>query len=227
MDVSRDVRSRPGGRELGRAVGPAVRGHPATVPVPEALPAVVVVVVVLVAEQDEVVQFGEPAVEPVPDVVCLALSGASAAAPDDTVPVADDQRLELRSRHGARGPSDVQRLLGAAVGGEQAHGGVARQPAEGVVGEQRPAGRERGRRLAVQQRGAVAQQVLVIYAGTKGWLDKYPLSSIARWEKGYLAFMDATHPEIGQAIASKGTLDDQLRADIDAALTEFKDQFEV
>ena len=44
---------------------------------------------------DQVVQVGRAAVEPVPDVVGLALAGSAVAAPDDAVPVPHDQGFEL------------------------------------------------------------------------------------------------------------------------------------
>jgi hypothetical protein len=101
----------------------------------EVLLSVVQVVVVLVAEQDEVVQVGQSAVGPVPDVVGDALGGGSVAALDDASAVADDQGAPLGGGDDAGGPSDVERVGAAGAQDDQVDGGVAGQSAQCVAGQ--------------------------------------------------------------------------------------------
>ena len=42
----------------------------------------------------------------------------------------------------------------------------------------------------------VIDQVLVIYAGTRGHLDKVPVNEVQEWEKQFLTFMRDQKPEI-------------------------------
>ena len=45
------------------------------------------------------------------------------------------------------------------------------------------------------------QQVMVIYAGTRGFADQIPLDQMRRWETDLIRFMETSHPEIGREIA--------------------------
>jgi F-type H+-transporting ATPase subunit alpha len=69
------------------------------------------------------------------------------------------------------------------------------------------------------------KQVMVIFAGTKGWLDKHPVSSVGRWESEFLSYMDATHPEVGNAIRTTGKMTDETEAALVAGLKAFDAQF--
>ena len=46
----------------------------------------------------------------------------------------------------------------------------------------------------------VIDQVLIIYAGTRGYLDKVPVNEVPQWEKQFLTFMRDQKPEIRQKI---------------------------
>jgi F-type H+-transporting ATPase subunit alpha len=72
---------------------------------------------------------------------------------------------------------------------------------------------------------AVEDEVLLIWAGTNGYLDDQPLSAIRRFEDEFLAFMHNRHPEIPTAILEKKTLSDDLIAQLKAAIEEFKGEF--
>jgi F-type H+-transporting ATPase subunit alpha len=72
---------------------------------------------------------------------------------------------------------------------------------------------------------SVAQQVVVIYAGTNGYLDAVPVSQVGRFQNELATFMETKRPGILQAIAEKKTLDDALKAEINTALTEFGKAF--
>ncbi|HTZ09510.1 MAG TPA: F0F1 ATP synthase subunit alpha [Acidimicrobiales bacterium] len=70
---------------------------------------------------------------------------------------------------------------------------------------------------------AVQEQVLVIYAGTNGWVDDVPVSEVRRFEAELLEFVRASHPELLEHIRTQGTLPDE--ADLKGALEAFKGTF--
>jgi F-type H+-transporting ATPase subunit alpha len=71
----------------------------------------------------------------------------------------------------------------------------------------------------------VAQQVMIIYAGTNGFLDAVPVADVGRYQTALATFMENKRPGILQAITEKKTLDDALKAEINTTLTEFGKTF--
>jgi F-type H+-transporting ATPase subunit alpha len=71
----------------------------------------------------------------------------------------------------------------------------------------------------------VTDQVLTIYAGTKGWLDKVALGEVPAWEKAYHKFMREDKKVIWQKITDSQAMDGDTAAQLDQALTEFQAQF--
>jgi F-type H+-transporting ATPase subunit alpha len=71
----------------------------------------------------------------------------------------------------------------------------------------------------------VAQQVVIIYAGTNGYLDTVPVADVGRYQDALVTFMETKRPGILQAIAEKKTLDDALKTEINTTLTEFGKTF--
>ncbi len=69
------------------------------------------------------------------------------------------------------------------------------------------------------------KQVMAIYAGTNGYLDKVPVERISAWEEAFYSYMDANHPEIGQGILRDKKLDDASIEGLRMALTDFNNQF--
>jgi F-type H+-transporting ATPase subunit alpha len=72
---------------------------------------------------------------------------------------------------------------------------------------------------------SVEAQVLVIYAGTHGYLDKIPENKVKEYETQLFAFLDRKHPEVLKEIATSGKLDDALKLKINSALKEFETVF--
>jgi len=72
---------------------------------------------------------------------------------------------------------------------------------------------------------SVAQQVMIIYCGTRGFLDDIAVAAIKKFEKDFYAFMDQAHPDIEKAIESEKELSALLANKLDAAITEFKSKF--
>jgi F-type H+/Na+-transporting ATPase subunit alpha len=71
----------------------------------------------------------------------------------------------------------------------------------------------------------VVDQVLVIFAGTRGFLDKVPVEQVQEWEQEFLKFMTDQKPEVRNELAEKKDIDDALTAKIRAAIEEFGTQF--
>jgi F-type H+-transporting ATPase subunit alpha len=72
----------------------------------------------------------------------------------------------------------------------------------------------------------VTDQVLILFAGTQGYLDKVPVKSVAAWQDQFLAFMRDQKPEVRkkleQARKVKG-----MEAELKAAVEAFQPQFKV
>jgi F-type H+/Na+-transporting ATPase subunit alpha len=71
----------------------------------------------------------------------------------------------------------------------------------------------------------VEKQVLIIFAGTNGFVDDLPLTALKRYEKELYSFMESKHPEIFADILKKRELDNDLRAKLTKTLEEFKGTF--
>jgi F-type H+-transporting ATPase subunit alpha len=67
----------------------------------------------------------------------------------------------------------------------------------------------------------VADQVLSIYAGTHGHLDRVPLDEVHAWEEAFLKFIREQQKTIWQKITDTRQLDDQTAAELDRAVAEF------
>ncbi len=73
----------------------------------------------------------------------------------------------------------------------------------------------------------VAQQILVIYAGTQGFVDSYPVDVLARYETELLSFVNSKYASLLDAIGEKKVLTEDIEAQIKKALTEFDNIFVV
>ncbi len=69
----------------------------------------------------------------------------------------------------------------------------------------------------------VEEQVIVIYAGSKGWVDTIPVPDVRRFESELLTTFRAKHADLLDQIRTTGTLPDTDK--IDAALKSFVDSF--
>ena len=72
----------------------------------------------------------------------------------------------------------------------------------------------------------VIDQVLVIFAGTRGFLDKLPIDKVADWEDKFLTFMKDQKSEVRNELAEKQDLDDDLTDKIKSCIEEFGTQYE-
>ncbi len=72
---------------------------------------------------------------------------------------------------------------------------------------------------------SVEKQVAIIYAATNGHLDEVEVKSIRQWERDFLSYLEAQHGAIYEGIKTKKTLDDDLKAKLEAAIKSFKALF--
>jgi F-type H+-transporting ATPase subunit alpha len=73
----------------------------------------------------------------------------------------------------------------------------------------------------------VVDQVMSIYAGNQGHLDQVPRNQVAAWEKAFLTFIKDRKPEIRKKIVDTKDLDADTMKALDAAIAEFKTQFNI
>ncbi|MFH0899735.1 MAG: F0F1 ATP synthase subunit alpha, partial [Pseudomonadota bacterium] len=71
----------------------------------------------------------------------------------------------------------------------------------------------------------IEKQVMLVYAGTNGFIDKYPISAIRRYETELFAFLDNSKPEVLREVAEKRQLDEPTEKMVREALTEFAKRF--
>ena len=68
---------------------------------------------------------------------------------------------------------------------------------------------------------AVEDQVIAIFAGTRGYLDRLPLNKVGEFESRLLSDMKATAPDIVTSIRN----DREIKKDTEAKLIAFLDSF--
>ena len=72
---------------------------------------------------------------------------------------------------------------------------------------------------------SVQEQVSVLFAGTRGFLDDVPVESVIKFEAEFLEFMNNAKSAVLDSIAEKQQIDDAVEADLTAAIEEFKKGF--
>jgi F-type H+-transporting ATPase subunit alpha len=74
---------------------------------------------------------------------------------------------------------------------------------------------------------SLSQQVAILFAGTRGYLDKYPVASIKNYEPQLLSFLATKYPEIGREIDEKKIISAELEQKLKTAVGEFDTVFTV
>ncbi len=72
---------------------------------------------------------------------------------------------------------------------------------------------------------SVERQVFILFAGTNGYLDRVGEEDIAAYEEELYQFIDVRHSDLLARLTESKKLDDELKADVNAALKEFTEQF--
>ena len=71
----------------------------------------------------------------------------------------------------------------------------------------------------------VENQVVIIFAGSRGFLDDVPTSPIGKFEAELYPYIEAKYPEIFEEIRSKKTIEKDLEDNLIKALNDFKATF--
>jgi F-type H+-transporting ATPase subunit alpha len=71
----------------------------------------------------------------------------------------------------------------------------------------------------------VEEQIVIIWAGTNGYVDEVPVTSVRRYESEFLSFVRTKHPAVLRAIGEKRELVDEIVAGLKKAAEEFKSVF--
>jgi len=72
---------------------------------------------------------------------------------------------------------------------------------------------------------AVEEQVVVIYAGTRGYLDAIPTAAVGRFEKELLSKVKASNPQLLETIRTQKQLSAEAEADLKATIEAFAKTF--
>ncbi len=70
---------------------------------------------------------------------------------------------------------------------------------------------------------SMEQQVIVLYALTKGFLDDVDVNKVLRWESEFITYMELTHKDILDTIVGSGKLEDSTVDRLEKAIKDFKD----
>jgi len=90
---------------------------------------------------------------------------------------------------------------------------------------------ERGKRLAEllkQGEGvplSVEKQIVIIFAGTKGYLDEFPVSAISDFEEKLLTYVEKGNPGIYRKIREEKKISGELEAEMHEAIKDFVEEF--
>jgi len=71
----------------------------------------------------------------------------------------------------------------------------------------------------------VEQQVMIIWAATKGLVDDIEIADLKKFEQGLLAFVENSRGSLLDKIRERKKLDEELETEMRAAVTEFKQRF--
>ena len=71
----------------------------------------------------------------------------------------------------------------------------------------------------------VEKQVLIIFAGTQGYLDDLPVEDVRRFEAELLKYVETSKPDLLNSIKEKRELNDEIKGNVVNAIKEFKGQF--
>ncbi len=71
----------------------------------------------------------------------------------------------------------------------------------------------------------VEKQVVIIFAGTKGFLDKYPANAVMKYEAGLYQFIEERYPKIFSQIAEKKEITSETDKLLQEALNAYDEEF--
>ncbi len=72
---------------------------------------------------------------------------------------------------------------------------------------------------------SVVKQVLIIFAGNKGYLDEIEVSKIKRYEKELFEYFEKQHLDLLKKIEDKKEIDEKIEKDLSKGMKEFTEKF--
>ena len=72
---------------------------------------------------------------------------------------------------------------------------------------------------------SLEKQVTILYAGTKGFLDKYPVDVLGKYEAGLYPFMESKYPQVFSELAEKKEISEALDKTMAEALAAYDEEF--
>jgi F-type H+-transporting ATPase subunit alpha len=72
----------------------------------------------------------------------------------------------------------------------------------------------------------VVDQIMIIYAGNAGALDKVDRKKVKDWEDQFLIFMKDQKPEVRALLAKEKAMTDEVVKQLDTSIAEFQPQFQ-
>jgi F-type H+-transporting ATPase subunit alpha len=64
-------------------------------------------------------------------------------------------------------------------------------------------------------------QVMLIYAGSRGYMDNVAVRNISRWKQEFIRYMDTAQPEVGRPILETGAWNDEIESNLRQAIQDF------
>ncbi len=71
----------------------------------------------------------------------------------------------------------------------------------------------------------IEKQVTILFAGTRGYLDKYPASEVSRYEAGLYTFVEERFPKVFTELAEKLEITGDIEKLLNDALTAYDEEF--
>jgi F-type H+-transporting ATPase subunit alpha len=71
----------------------------------------------------------------------------------------------------------------------------------------------------------VERQIAIIFAGTGGYVDQFPVSALRRYETELYQYIDDKHPGLWEALREKKAMTDDIRAQLEKILKRFNKKF--
>jgi F-type H+-transporting ATPase subunit alpha len=65
-------------------------------------------------------------------------------------------------------------------------------------------------------------QVIVIYAVTNGYIDDVPVAKVRDWERGFIDYVTAQFPQIGQKVKQEKTLSKETEEELKRAIGAYQ-----
>lgn len=73
---------------------------------------------------------------------------------------------------------------------------------------------------------SMQEQVMVLFAGTQGYLDDVPVESVSRFEEEFLRYVRDQKADLSKELASKKAIDDEIKSKLVSAVEDFKRGFQ-